>query len=79
MITAAVVMKSINALELLTVTEVSMSNELETNLLKQRDEAVQVLREVMENFKFNEKKGLGLGVMLKAHRLLERYPHVNSK
>jgi len=56
-----------------------MYNGLEELLAKQRDEALQMLQEVMDNYKFNKAKGLGPSIVIRANRFLENYPHIRKE
>lgn len=40
---------------------------------EQRDEALKMLKEVLDNYQHNNRKGIGMGPLLRARKLLERY------
>lgn len=56
-----------------------MSNELDSHFLKQRDEALQMLKDILDNYRDNNRKGIGMGPLFKAAELLKKYPHINGK
>ena len=55
-----------------------MYKGLEELLAKQRDEALQMLPEVMDNYKFNKAKGLEPSIIIRANKFLENYPHIQK-
>ncbi|WP_241597308.1 hypothetical protein [Rosenbergiella epipactidis] len=56
-----------------------MYNGLEELLAKQRDEALKMLQEVMDNYKFNKAKGLGPSIVIRANKFLDNYPHIRKE
>lgn len=49
---------------------------MEEVLMQQRDEALLMLKKILENYKHNERKGLGVGPVMQAKNLLDKYPHL---
>lgn len=56
-----------------------MYNGLEELLAKQRDEALKMLQDVMDNYKFNKTKGLGPSIVIRANKFLDNYPHIRKE
>ncbi|KZQ38507.1 hypothetical protein A3464_18655 [Enterobacter genomosp. O] len=42
-------------------------------LEEQRDEALRMLKDVLENYQYNNRKGIGMGPLFRARNLLDRY------
>ncbi|VAE94209.1 hypothetical protein [Enterobacter hormaechei] len=42
-------------------------------LEEQRDEALKMLKDVLENYQYNNRKGIGMGPLSRARKLLDRY------
>lgn len=40
---------------------------------EQRNEALKMLKEVLENYQYNNRKGIGMGPLSRARKLLDRY------
>ncbi|HFT4706469.1 hypothetical protein GHV16_19215 [Klebsiella pneumoniae] len=40
---------------------------------EQRDEALSMLKDVLENYQHNNRKGIGMGPLYRASKLLDRY------
>lgn len=40
---------------------------------EQRDEALSMLKDVLENYQYNNRKGIGMGPLSRARKLLDRY------
>lgn len=40
---------------------------------EQRDEALKMLKEVLENYQYNNRKGIGMGPLSRARKLLDKY------
>ncbi|WP_368755031.1 hypothetical protein [Klebsiella oxytoca] len=40
---------------------------------EQRDEALKMLKDVLENYQYNNRKGIGMGPLSRAKKLLDRY------
>ncbi|HDX9111758.1 TPA: hypothetical protein RQO74_000192 [Klebsiella michiganensis] len=40
---------------------------------EQRDEALKMLKEVLKNYQYNKRKGIGMGPLSRAKKLLDRY------
>ncbi|HBQ5904008.1 TPA: hypothetical protein L7644_001300 [Klebsiella pneumoniae subsp. pneumoniae] len=40
---------------------------------EQRDEALKMLKEVLENYQYNNRKGIGMGPLSRARELLDRH------
>lgn len=40
---------------------------------EQRDEALSMLKDVLENYQYNNRKGIGMGSLSRARKLLDRY------
>lgn len=40
---------------------------------EQRDEALNMLKDVLENYQYNKKKGICMGPLSRAKKLLDRY------
>ncbi len=55
-----------------------MHNDLERNILKQRNELAETLNEVINSYQRNE-KNIDPVILSKASEILKKYPHVNSK
>lgn len=53
-----------------------MPKNMEEVLMQQRDEALLMLRKILENYKHNGRKGLGVGPVMQAKNLLDKYPHL---
>lgn len=46
---------------------------------QERDEALKMLKEILENYKYNNRKGIGMGPLLRASKLLDKYGMLVSK
>lgn len=40
---------------------------------QERDEALKILKEVLENYQYNGRKGIGMGPLVRASKLLDKY------
>lgn len=45
---------------------------------QERDEALRMLKEVLENYQYNERKGIGMGPLVRARKLLDKYGMFNA-
>lgn len=49
-------------------------NEISTEeAIRQRDEALKALKDVLDNYKYNDRKGIGMGPLSRARKLLDIY------
>ncbi|WP_163305494.1 hypothetical protein [Enterobacter ludwigii] len=48
-------------------------------LEEQRDEALKMLKDVLENYQYNNRKGIGMGALFRARTLLDRYGMFGSE
>lgn len=46
---------------------------------EERDEALKMLKEILENYKYNNRKGIGMGPLSRARKLLDKYGMLVSK
>ncbi len=44
---------------------------------QERDEALRALKEVLENYKYNNRKGIGMGPLVRARKILDKYGLLN--
>lgn len=44
---------------------------------QERDEALVALKDVLENYKYNNRKGIGMGPLVRAKRILDKYNLLN--
>ena len=51
------------------------SNE---ELIKQRDEVLKALSDVIENYRYNQCNGIGMGPLVRATKLLDKYGMLNG-
>lgn len=40
---------------------------------QERDEALEALKDVLENYKYNNRKGIGMGPLVRARRILDKH------
>ncbi len=40
---------------------------------QERDEALKALKDVLENYKYNDRKGIGMGPLVRARKILDKY------
>lgn len=45
----------------------------------ERDEALAMLKEVLDNYKHNDRKGIGFGPLIRAGNLLRKYGLIEDK
>lgn len=57
--------------------ELTLRREVE-RLRRQRDEALQALRDLLDNYKQNDGQGLGIGPVTKTKALLAQYEDGNA-
>jgi len=55
------------------VSEVREANQTEYRLIAQRTEALEMVRDLLKNYRDNDRNGLGIAPIMRAQQLLKKY------